>query len=159
MLFRSGYGDLGCYGSKVNQTPFIDSLAEEGVRFTSFYAASPVCSPSRAALMTGCYPPRVGITRVLFPGEPFGLDPKEYTMPKLFSQAGYSTMIVGKWHCGDQPESLPKRFGFDDYYGLPYSNDMGMQRRKAPLDFLTPPLPLMSGDEVIEEIRTDVSWG
>ncbi len=146
-----GYGDLGCYGSKVNQTPFIDSLAEEGVRFTSFYAASPVCSPSRAALMTGCYPPRVGITRVLFPGEPFGLDPKEYTMPKLFSQAGYSTMIVGKWHCGDQPESLPKRFGFDDYYGLPYSNDMGMQRRKAPLDFLTPPLPLMSGDEVIEE--------
>ena len=104
-----GYGDLGCYGSVKNHTPAIDALAREGVRFTSFYAASPVCSPSRAALMTGCYPPRVGITRVLFPGEPYGLDPAEYTMPKLFQEAGYATMIVGKWHCGDQLESLPKR--------------------------------------------------
>lgn len=146
-----GYGDLGCYGSVKNHTPAIDALAREGVRFTSFYAASPVCSPSRAALMTGCYPPRVGITRVLFPGEPYGLDPAEYTMPKLFHEAGYATMIVGKWHCGDQLESLPKRFGFDDYYGLPYSNDMGMQRRKDPNFPAMPPLPLLSGDEVIEQ--------
>lgn len=146
-----GYGDLGCYGSVKNHTPAIDALAREGVRFTSFYAASPVCSPSRAALMTGCYPPRVGITRVLFPGEPYGLDPAEYTMPKLFQEAGYATMIVGKWHCGDQLESLPKRFGFDDYYGLPYSNDMGMQRRKDPDFPPMPPLPLLSGDEVIEQ--------
>ena len=145
-----GYGDLGCYGSEINHTPTIDALAEEGVRFTSFYAASPVCSPSRSALMTGCYPPRVGITRVLFPGEPYGLNPEEYTMPKLFSDAGYATKCVGKWHCGDQPESLPCRFGFDDYYGLPYSNDMGMQVGKT--DFVkNPPLPLLSGDEVVEQ--------
>lgn len=146
-----GYGDLGCYGSKVNHTPTIDKLAEEGVRFTSFYAASPVCSPSRASLMTGCFPTRVDITRVLFPGEPYGLNPAEYTMPQMFHDAGYATMIVGKWNCGDQPESLPCRFGFDDYYGLPYSNDMGMQQRKDKNFPQMPPLPLVSGDEVIEQ--------
>lgn len=146
-----GYGDLGCYGSQINHTPTIDRLAREGVRFTSFYAASPVCSPSRAALMTGCYPTRVDITRVLFPGEPDGLNPGEYTMPQLFHDAGYATMMVGKWHCGDQPESLPCRFGFDDYYGLPYSNDMGRQERENKAFAEMPPLPLLSGDEVIEE--------
>lgn len=145
-----GYGDLGCYGSPVNRTPAIDKLAREGVRFTSFYAASPVCSPSRAALMTGCYPPRVSINRVLFPGDPYGLNPAEYTMPRLFRENGYRTMIIGKWHCGDQPDCLPTCFGFDHYYGLPYSNDMGMQAGKT--DFRrNPPLPLLLDDQVLEE--------
>lgn len=145
-----GYGDLGCYGSSLNKSVNIDRLAEKGKKFTSFYAASPVCSPSRAALMTGCYPARVGINRVLFPGEPYGLSPDEFTMPRLFKNAGYSTMIVGKWHCGDQLEFLPDKFGFDKYYGLPYSNDMGMQaKRDDKINF--PPLPLVSGNQVIEE--------
>ena len=145
-----GYGDLGCYGSKINKSVYVDKLAETGMRFTSFYCASPVCSPSRAALMTGCYPPRVGINGVLFPGEPYGLNSSEFTMPRLFKNAGYSTMIVGKWHCGDQQEFLPGRFGFDEYYGLPYSNDMGINAKtidKAKF----PPLPLVSNNQVIEE--------
>lgn len=142
-----GYGDLGCYGSNRNHTPFLDGLAERGMRFTSCYSASPVCSPSRAALMTGCYPPRIGVNRVLFPGEGIGLNAEEFTLPKLFKQGGYQTMIVGKWHCGDQPEFLPDQFGFDDYYGIPYSNDMGRQQA----DSKNPPLPLIRGNEVIEQ--------
>ncbi len=125
-----GYGDLGCYGSTCNHTPFIDRLAAEGMRFTSCYASSPVCSPSRAALMTGCFPPRVGVTRVLFPGESVGLNRSEYTMAQMLKDMGYHTMIVGKWHCGDQEEFLPCQHGFDHYYGLPYSNDMGRQKMK-----------------------------
>jgi arylsulfatase A-like enzyme len=145
-----GYGDLGCYGSSVNQTPAIDKLAGEGLRFTSFYAASPVCSPSRAGLMTGCYPPRVSINRVLFPGDPFGLDPNEYTIPRLCKDNGYRTMIIGKWHCGDQPTCLPGHYGFDRYYGLPYSNDMGMQAGRTDTNRF-PPLPLVLDDTVLEE--------
>lgn len=145
-----GYGDLSCYGSKINDTPFIDSLAKSGVKMTNCYAASPVCSPSRASLMTGCYPATVNINRVLFPGEPFGLNEKEYTLGNLFKDGGYNTMIVGKWHLGDQKEFLPCNFGFDEYYGLPYSNDMGMQLGRT--DFTKfPPLPLISNDEVIQE--------
>lgn len=145
-----GYGDLGCYGSKVNKSPYLDKLAEESMVFTSCYAASPVCSPSRAALLTGCYPPRVGIDKVLYPADPVGLNSSEFTMPQMFKNAGYATKIVGKWHCGDQKEFLPCNFGFDSYYGLPYSNDMGMmEKREDKLRF--PPLPLLSGDEVIEQ--------
>jgi len=145
-----GYGDLGCYGSKTNKSPYVDRLAENGIKFTSFYCASSVCSPSRAALMTGCYPARVGINRVLFPGEPFGLDPGEFTMPMMFKKAGYRTMMVGKWHCGDQKEFLPDKFGFDGYYGLPYSNDMGINLKTAD-KAKYPPLPLISGGQVIEQ--------
>jgi len=147
-----GYGDLGCYGSRVNETPALDRMAAEGVRFTDFYMASPVCSPSRGAMMTGCYPPRIGFGAfegrwVLFPGQPVGLSSKETTIAKLLKDVGYSTMIVGKWHCGDQPEFLPTRHGFDSYYGLPYSNDMGIQQ---PNDKY-PPLPLLRDEEVIQE--------
>jgi len=145
-----GYGDLGCYGNPVNQTPAIDKLAGEGLRFTSFYAASPVCSPSRAGLMTGCYPPRVSINRVLFPGDPYGLNPDEYTIPRMCKDNGYRTMIIGKWHCGDQPECLPGHYGFDHYYGLPYSNDMGMQTGRTDTSRF-PPLPLLLDDAVLEE--------
>lgn len=145
-----GYGDLGCYGSKINKSPYLDELAEESLVFTSCYAASPVCSPSRAALMTGCYPPRVGIDRVLFPADALGLNRDEFTMPQMFKNAGYATAIVGKWHCGDQKEFLPREFGFDSYFGLPYSNDMGRMRGKDE-DEQSPPLPLLSGEEVLEQ--------
>ncbi|MFO7957544.1 MAG: sulfatase [Candidatus Brocadiia bacterium] len=148
-----GYGDLGCYGSPVNKTPHLDRLASEGVRFTDFYQAAPVCSPSRAAMMTGCYPRRVGLATnehggwVLFPGNAVGLNPDEVTTADLLKGRGYGTGIVGKWHLGDQPEFLPTRHGFDTYYGLPYSNDMGIMEWRP--DY--PPLPLVSDEEVIQE--------
>ena len=156
-----GYGDLGCYGSTVNHTPNIDRLAAEGVRCTSWYAASPYCSPSRGAMLTGCYPPRIHFSEfdgcaVLFPGQGIGLGRGEVTMARLLKDAGYATMIVGKWHCGDQPAFLPEHYGFDDYYGLPYSNDMGRQAprlspRHSPLGLEYNPLPLIEGTRVSQE--------
>ena len=147
-----GYGDLGCYGSDLNSTPALDKMAAEGVRFTDFYMGSPVCSPSRGAMMTGCYPPRIGFGSfdgcwVLFPGQGIGLHSDEITIATLLKGQGYATKIVGKWHCGDQPEFLPTRHGFDSYYGLPYSNDMGIQNPDDPY----PPLPLLRDEEVIQE--------
>jgi arylsulfatase A-like enzyme len=145
-----GYGDLACYGSKVNKTPYLDKMAEEGMRFTDYHVMSPVCSASRAALMTGCYPQRVGMPGVLFPGNAIGLNPAEITVAKVLKGQGYRTKIVGKWHCGDQPEFLPTNHGFDEYYGLPYSNDMGIQgppEKRAE----RVPLPLMRDGEVIQE--------
>ena len=119
----------------------IDRMAAEGMRFTDFYMASPVCSPSRGAMLTGCYPPRIGFGAfdgrwVLFPGQGLGLNPDEITVASLLKEQGYATQIVGKWHCGDQPEFLPTRHGFDHYYGIPYSNDMGRQHE----DDTYPPL-------------------
>lgn len=152
-----GYGDLGCYGSPVNRTPTLDRMAAEGLRFDSFYMASPVCSPSRGALMTGCYPPRIGFGQfdglpVLFPGQAMGLSPTETSLAKLLSDAGYRTQIVGKWHCGDQPEFLPANHGFDHDFGLPYSNDMGRQVPGAlPFDPAYPPLPLLADGDVVEQ--------
>ena len=149
-----GYGDLGVYGSVANKTPALDRMAAVGVRFTDFYMASPVCSPSRGALMTGCYPPRIGFgmfegRTVLFPGQGIGLNPSEITIARLLQGAGYATMHIGKWHCGDQPPFFPTAHGFDHYYGLPYSNDMGRQANKNLGAF--PPLPLLRDDEVIEQ--------
>ena len=146
-----GYGDVGCYGSQVHSTPELDRMAREGVLFTDFYMAAPVCSPSRAAMMTGCYPQRVGLESgceicVLRPGEPIGLSAEETTVAQILNDAGYATEIIGKWHCGDQPEFLPTRHGFDSWYGLPYSNDMGITR-----SFDGPPLPLMRNEEVIQQ--------
>ena len=172
-----GYGDLGCYGSELNRTPAIDRLAAEGTRFTDFYAASPVCSPSRAAMLTGSYPTRVGfggkdagnLGGVLFPGWSVGLNPSEITIARLLSDAGYATKLVGKWHCGDQAEFLPTAHGFDEYYGIPYSNDMGRQIEAESVHGLSPaeiepllrqmgceeawirpPLPLLDGTDVLE---------
>jgi len=144
-----GYGDLGCYGSTRNKTPHLDALARDGVTLNEFYMASPVCSASRAAMLTGCYPPRVGFGErpVLFPGEAIGLNPSERTIAGYLKDAGYATKIVGKWHCGDQPEFLPTRHGFDDYFGIPYSNDMGRQSNKPE----SPPLPLLRKETVIQE--------
>jgi len=147
-----GYGDLGCYGSTVNRTPVLDRMSSEGVRFTDFYQASPLCSPSRGAMLTGCYPPRIGFglfdgRGVLFPGMGVGLSGEERTVAEVLRERGYATMLVGKWHCGDQPAFLPLQHGFDGYYGLPYSNDMGRQvGRTKP-----PPLPLIRDSEVVEE--------
>ena len=120
-----GYQDLGCFGSPDIRTPRIDRMAKEGLRLTSFYSANPVCSASRAALLTGCYPKRVlaGKT-VLFPRDNVGLNPKETTIADLFQEDGYATACVGKWHLGHHPEFLPTRQGFDSYFGIPYSNDM-----------------------------------
>ncbi len=142
-----GYGDLGCYGSKVNKTPYLDRMAEEGVRFTDYHVMSPVCSASRSALLTGCYPQRIGMPGVLFPGAEKGLHPDEITIGRMLKGQGYRTKIVGKWHVGDQPEFLPTKHGFDEYYGIPYSNDMGRQQgRKDAV-----PLPLIKDDEVIQQ--------
>lgn len=120
-----GYQDLGCFGSPDIKTPRIDQMAREGMRFTDFYVASPVCSTSRAALMTGCYPQRIGVQSVFWPnrGEK-GLDPKYVTVAETLKRAGYATAAVGKWHLGDHPRFLPTNQGFDSYYGIPYSNDM-----------------------------------
>jgi arylsulfatase A-like enzyme len=147
-----GYGDLGCYGSTRNKTPHLDRLASQGLALDDFYMASSVCSPSRGAMMTGCYPPRIGFgdfdgSAVLFPGGAIGLHEAEQTLPQMLKDAGYATKMVGKWHCGDQPEFLPTERGFDDYYGLPYSNDMSRNPRR-PND---PPLPLLRNQEVIEQ--------
>jgi arylsulfatase A len=120
-----GYADIGPFGSTLNRTPNLNRMAQEGMKLTCFYGA-PVCSPSRSALMTGCYPKRVlPITSVLFPAGAVGLNPQEQTVAEVLRDAGYTTACVGKWHLGDQPEFLPTRQGFGFYYGIPYSNDMG----------------------------------
>lgn len=120
-----GYQDLGCYGSPDIKTPNIDQLAREGMRFTDFYVGSPVCSASRAAFLTGCYPYRVGVPGVFFPNRGHkGLDPKHTTLAESLKAAGYATAAVGKWHLGDELEFLPTNQGFDSYFGIPYSNDM-----------------------------------
>lgn len=150
-----GYGDLSCYGSLWNQTPEIDRLAVEGVKFSDFYAGAPVCTPSRAGLMTGCYARRVDLDLddnnewVLFPMAHKGINPAETILPEMLKKAGYSTAIIGKWHLGDQPVFLPVNNGFDYWFGLPYSNDMGIRKDKVPL------LPLMQNKKVIEEINQD----
>ena len=153
-----GYGDLSCYGSAVNHTPAIDRLAREGVRCTSWYSPSPVCSPSRGATLTGCYPPRIGFGSftgcpVLFPGHSVGLHPDEPTFADYLRSAGYRTCLIGKWHCGDQPPFLPASHGFDEFYGLPYSNDMGRQKGHPPVSAIGnpyPPLPLMENDTIVQ---------
>ena len=135
-----GYADIGPFGSTVNRTPNLDRMAEQGRRLTSHYAA-PVCSPSRAALMTGCYPKRVlPIPSVLFPAASVGLNPQEITIAEVLKRRGYATACIGKWHLGDQPEFLPTVQGFDTYFGIPYSNDMGTQAEGSKSN-LGSPLP------------------
>lgn len=131
-----GYGDLGCYGSSI-RTPNIDRMAAQGVRFTQFYSAGPVCTPSRAALLTGRYPTRSGVTAVLTPVDTCGLPASETTIAQTLKLAGYRTMCVGKWHLGSLAQFLPTNHGFDEYYGVPYSNDMS-------------PLTLLHNTNIIE---------
>jgi arylsulfatase A len=119
-----GYGDLSCYGAKDINTPNIDQIAKQGIKFTEFYSASSVCSPSRAALLTGRYPQRMGINTVFFPESFTGIPDTEITIPEILKEKGYATGIVGKWHLGHHYQYLPLQQGFDEYFGIPYSNDM-----------------------------------
>lgn len=132
-----GFGDLGVYGSNI-RTPNFDRLASEGVRFTNFCSADPVCSPSRAALLTGRYPTRVGVPRVLFPQDTGGLNLDETTLADVLKTRGYRTMCIGKWHLGRPRPYLPTSRGFDEYFGIPYSNDMN-------------PTVLMHNTDVVEQ--------
>lgn len=135
-----GYGDLGCFGSKTIKTPHLDQLAAEGLKLTDFHVPSPVCSPSRAGLLTGCYPKRVGMHRhVVFPKNTYGLHPDELTIADHLKANGYATACVGKWHLGHVPQTLPTANGFDSYFGIPYSNDMSHPDNKGK--------PRMSQDE------------
>jgi arylsulfatase A len=143
-----GYADVGVYGAKGFSTPHIDQLAREGIRFTDFHVAQGVCSASRAALMTGCYPNRVGITGALEPWDKFGLNEKELTLQAMMKQKGYATGMVGKWHLGTPPELLPTNRGFDDFLGLPYSNDEWPFHPEKPGHF--PPLPLIDGTRIVK---------
>jgi arylsulfatase A-like enzyme len=146
-----GYGDVGVYGATEFRTPNLDRMASEGVRFTSFYVAAPVCTPSRAALLTGSHPVRVGLGhRVLFPYSTTGLHPDEVTLAEILKSRGYATGIVGKWHLGHHAKFLPTRQGFDTYFGIPYSNDMG-DHWYAGQNFMAPPLPILRDEEVIEQ--------
>ncbi len=127
-----GYADAGCYGAKDISTPNLDRMAAEGVRFTDFYSANAVCSPSRAAMLTGRYPTRCNVPKVLFPRDSHGFPSKEVTIAEILKKAGYATACIGKWHLGHKPEFLPTRQGFDYYLGIPYSNDMWIDKT-APL--------------------------
>ncbi len=130
-----GYQDVGVFGSKTIKTPNLDNMANDGIKFTDFYSLAAVCSPSRAGLMTGCYPPRVGITKVLFPRDTIGLNPDETTIAEVLKAKNYSTAAIGKWHIGHLPKFLPTNHGFDSYFGIPYSNDMdGVKGKNRNLD-------------------------
>ena len=158
-----GYGDLGCYGSADHDTPRLDRMAAEGMRFTDAYVPSPVCTPSRAGLLTGCYPRRVGLEAgegnlpVLFPGDAIGLSGDEVTIASLLRAQGYATGMVGKWHLGDQRAFLPPAHGFDDFLGLPYSNDMHCDLELPPEIGRMPPLMLLRQDRVVEADPNQVS--
>jgi len=150
-----GYQDVGCYGAEGFETPNLDRMAEEGMRFTNFYVAASVCSPSRAALLTGSYPVRVGVPAVLHPVSSTGLDSSEITIAEILKEQGYATACVGKWHLGDHPTMMPTNQGFDEYFGIPYSNDMWPWRndfrKEKPRSEFFPDLPLYLNSEVIEK--------
>ncbi|TDI45016.1 MAG: arylsulfatase [Acidobacteria bacterium] len=147
-----GYADVGVYGAVGFETPHLDQMAAEGIRFTNFLVSSPACSPSRAALLTGSYPVRVGIPNVLFPHHNIGLAPEEITIAELLKEKGYATAVFGKWHLGHHPEHLPLSHGFDEYFGIPYSNDMtpDVSKNPNPAAQRHPPIPLVEQLEVIE---------
>ena len=162
-----GYADVGVYGAKGFSTPHLDAMAADGMKFTDFYVASSVCSPSRAALFTGCYPQRIGIPGVLFPerlntewnpdqrNTKTGLHKDEITIAEMLKERGYATGAFGKWHLGHHRQFLPLQQGFDEYFGIPYSNDMrpGKKNGKTPY----PELPLMNGNHVHRYMEDDQS--
>jgi arylsulfatase A len=142
-----GYADVGVFGAKGYETPNIDRMAAEGVKFTDFYAAASSCTPSRAALMTGCYPQRVSLPNVIGPSAKIGISDEEQTIAEILKPLGYATACYGKWHLGHHPEFLPTRHGFDEYFGLPYSNDMWPYH---PTNKSFPDLPLVEGERILE---------
>ncbi len=139
-----GYGDLGVFGAEGYETPNIDRMATEGRMFTQWYAAQPVCTASRTGLLTGCYPNRLGMHGAVGPGTRHGINSEEMTMAEMFKQKDYATAIFGKWHLGDHEKFLPPNHGFDEYFGIPYSNDMWPEHPTAKH---FPPLPLIEGTE------------
>ncbi|MDH3650299.1 MAG: sulfatase-like hydrolase/transferase, partial [Saprospiraceae bacterium] len=147
-----GYQDLGCYGSPDIKTPFIDQMAREGIRFTNFYVSQPVCSASRASLLTGCYANRLGISGAFGPYVGKGLHPQETTIAELLKPLGYATAIYGKWHLGSEPELLPTKQGFDEYFGIPYSNDMWPHHPWQGTIFDFPVLPLVENESTIDTL-------
>ncbi len=144
-----GYADIGPFGCKAYATPHLDRMAREGRKFTNFHVSQAVCSASRAALLTGCYNNRVGIHGALGPAARIGLHTNETTMAEVFKQRGYATGMAGKWHLGHHAQFLPTRHGFDEYYGLPYSNDMWPHHPEAKKGSY-PPLPLIENERVID---------
>jgi arylsulfatase A-like enzyme len=155
-----GYGDIQPFGSDVHRTPSLVRMARQGMRFTHFYASAGVCTPSRASIMTGCYAQRVGMHtnerdgQVLRPLSPYGLHPREITVAEVLDEAGYVTCLIGKWHLGDHPDFLPRRQGFDEFFGIPYSDDMTQSVGRRLGDRFDgerwPPLPLMENEVVVE---------
>ncbi len=144
-----GYGDFSYNGAYGYKTPNIDRMAAEGTRFTHFLACQPISGASRAGLLTGCYPNRIGFAGAPGPGSDYGIHPDEMTMGELLKQKGYSTAIYGKWHLGDAPEFMPLQNGFDDYYGLPYSNDMWPFHPQQGEVFNFPDLPTYDGNKIV----------
>lgn len=155
-----GYADVGCYGAKGFKTPNLDKMAAQGLRFTNFYAAQAVCSASRAALLTGCYPNRIGIRGALGPRSKVGISDNEKTIAEILKTKNYATAIFGKWHLGHHKQFLPLQHGFDEYMGIPYSNDMwpvgydGKPADKKHRFNKYPPLPLIEGNQQIQTIAT-----
>ena len=152
-----GYADVGCFGAEGYETPNLDKMASEGMRFTDFYVAQAVCGASRAALLTGCYPNRISMLGAPGPKSKHGINPDEILIPEMLKNKGYSTGMFGKWHLGHHKKSLPIHHGFDEYYGLPYSNDMWPHHpgvRHLPMKERLkkwPHLPLIEGDQIIDD--------
>ena len=142
-----GYADIGSYGATAYETPHLDQMAAEGTRFTDFYVSQPVCSASRASLLTGSYANRIGIHGALGPGSTHGIHDDEVTLAELFKSKGYATAVFGKWHLGHHPQFLPTRHGFDEFYGIPYSNDMWPYHPENPEAWGD--LPTFEGEEII----------
>ena len=148
-----GYQDVGCFGSPDIHTPNLDQLAREGVRFSQFYAAQGVCSASRAALMTGCYPNRIGVHGAYMPEAKHALNLEEVTLAEMLKPLGYATGIFGKWHLGSHPDYLPTKQGFDEYLGIPYSNDMWPNHPEQGSKFDFPDLPLIENETIIDTLE------
>ncbi len=151
-----GYEDIGANGSPNIETPNLDQMAKDGIRLTSFYSAQPICSASRAGILTGCYPNRIGIHNALGPGSPVGINASEMTIAEMLQNTGYKTAIFGKWHLGDSPKFLPTRHGFDEFFGIPYSNDMWPYHPQQGTVFNFGPLPLYENEKVLDTL-TDQS--
>lgn len=151
-----GYNDVGVFGAQDIATPNLDQMAKEGIKLTNFYSAQAVCSASRAGILTGCYPNRIGIHNALMPNSEIGLNPQETTLAEMLKAQGYATGIFGKWHLGDAPEFMPNNHGFDEYFGIPYSNDMWpLHPQQGPV-FNFGPLPLYENQKVLDTL-TDQS--
>lgn len=146
------YSDIGSFGAKGYNTPNLDKLASEGIKLTNFYVAQPVCSASRTALLTGCYPNRLSIHNALMPDSKIGLNPAETTIADMLKTKGYATALFGKWHIGNAPEFMPLRQGFDTYFGIPYSNDMWLRHPNPSMSKIWGALPVYEGDSIVAKL-------